>query len=128
MISGIVVSASDVLLTSSSLVRSEVLTYVQFSFGGRVLKNNIVLVLSSFFTEDELVAAKTTLFTLGNLFAGKHKDLKLIDYKGAEMRSKQTLDAEDIVKLSSILDVGKFVASPPTSVVEALDHIPPSFG
>ena len=52
----------------------------------------------------------------------------MINRKGGNVRSKQTLDAEDIVKLYSVLDVGKFVASLPPFAAIALDRVPPSPG
>ena len=85
-------------------VFSEVLCFIQNNFG-KVLKSNLIGSVSSFYTDDELVAAKACLFDFAEGVSDvdnlpQNKVRKLGD-------AKRRLDTEDMLVLFETLDRNK---------------------
>ena len=109
---------------------NELLSYSCFYFK-RVSKRYLCNILSSFYHEDELFAAKTLLCEVADS-AGKIVDgwAKLVNNKGGPINrkgegvSKRILDADDVLSMLAVLDINDVAL--PTYAAVNLCRLPPS--
>lgn len=111
-------------MANTSVVVNEVLCFIRKNFD-RMTVSQIKPVLISFYKEDELVAAKEILLkALSAATDDSNIDLELPRMPKRQGENKMKLTADDLLKLTTIIDERSMWSTIPRFVAEDLDRIP----